>query len=484
MKCNKCGEELQDLEKVCPVCGASVEEENAPEGVCETPVEEETAPEEICEIPAEDPKEKKQPVMVPLKMVLLVGVVLLLAVVLVGVVLMGALQEDTTKPTTQTTEPPLTIPADGNPDDVTCKGSYTVTEDKLAGSMAVATMGNHKLTNGQLQVFYWMQVYDFINYYGYYLSAVGLDYTKPLDMQACGISQEKITWQQYFLGETLKAWQNYQLLADMADQAGWKIPAEYQTQLDGLDDSLKKDAETGKFESVEAMLTQQMGAGVTVEDYKYYVNLYYVANLYRDHLIVTTEVTDSELEAYFKEHQTELKENSPSITKDSGLLVDVRHILVMPEGGTKSDDGKTTVYSDAEWEACRQKAQAIYSQWLAGEKTEASFGALANEKSEDQNGQVTNGGIYTDVYKGQMVEEFDAWCFDSSRKPGDHGMVKTVYGYHVMYFVGSEEGWIRYSRDGVQREKVYAMEDQLAKDNAVQADYSSIAFAAVDFSVG
>lgn len=470
MKCNKCGEELQDLEQVCPVCGAPVEEENAPTEVCETP--------------AEEKKEKKQPVMVPLKMVLLVGAVLLLAVVLVGVVLVGTLQEDTTKPTTATTEPPLTIPADGNPDDVTCKGSYTVTEDKLTHTAAVATMGNHQLTNGQLQVFYWMQVYDFINYYGYYLSAVGLDYTKPLDMQACGISEENITWQQYFLGESLKAWQNYQLLADLADQAGWKIPAEYQAQLDGLEDTLKEDAEAGKYDSVEVMLAQQIGAGVTVADYAYYVNLYYVGNLYREHLIETTEVTDAELEDYFKEHETELKENSPSITKDSGLLVDVRHILVMPEGGSLSDDGMTTVYSDTEWEACRQKAQAIYDQWLSGDKTEASFGTLANEKSEDQDGQVTNGGIYTNVYKGQMVKEFDAWCFDSSRKPGDHGMVKTVFGYHVMYYVGGETGWIRYSRAGVQQEKVYAMEDQLAKDNAVQADYSSIGFAAVDFSMG
>lgn len=471
MKCNKCGEELQELEQVCPVCGA--------------PVEEEPAQAEVCETPAPEQKEKKQPVMVPLKMVLLVGAVLLLAVVLVGVVIVGTLQDnDVADPTVQTTEPPLTIPADGNPEDVTCKGSYTLTEDKLMHSTTAATMGNHKLTNGQLQVFYWMQVYDFINYYSYYLSYVGLDYTKPLDMQACGITEEKITWQQYFVGESLKAWQNYQLLADMAEKEGWKLPDEYQADLDGLEETLKKDAEDGKYDSVEAMLAKQVGAGVTVEDYAYYVKLYYVGNLYRDHLMTTTEVTDAELEAYFKEHEAELKENSPSITKDSGLLVDVRHILVMPEGGTPSADGKTTTYSDAEWEACRQKAQAIYDQWLSGDKTEASFGALANEKSEDQDGKVTNGGIYTDVYKGQMVTEFNDWCFDAARKPGDHGLVKTVYGYHVMYYVGGEEGWIRYSRSGAQQEKVYAMEDELAKENAVQADYGNIGFAAVDLSAG
>lgn len=469
MKCDKCGEELQELEQVCPACGA--------------PVEEASVPAEACEAPAAEQKEKKQPVMVPLKLVLLVGAVVLLAVVLVGVVLMGTMQNDT-DPTVQTTEPSLTVPADGDPEDVTCKGSYTLTEEALAQDTVVATMGDHRLTNGQLQVFYWMQVYDFINYYGYYLSYMGLDYTQPLDMQTCSFSEEQMTWQQYFLGESLKAWQNYQLLTDLAEQADWEMPAEYQAQLDILEESLKQEAEDGEYGSVEEMLALQLGAGVTVADYAHYVKLYYVGNLYRSHLIDTVEVTDDEMEAYFQEYETELKENTPSITKDSGLLVDVRHILVMPEGGTLSDDGLTTVYSDAEWEDCRVKAQAIYDQWLSGDKTEASFGDLANEKSEDQGGQVTDGGIYTDVYQGQMVEEFDAWCFDPARQSGDHGMVKTVYGYHVMYYVGGEEGWIRYSRAGAQQEKVYAMEDQLAEENAVQADYSSIGFAAVDFSAG
>ena len=479
MKCNKCGEELLEPVEACPACGAPVEEEYVEAEVCAEPEA------EAYDEPAAEEKKEKSPVMVPLKMVVLVGAVLLLAVVLVGVVLMGMINElNPTTPTVETTQPPLTIPADGDPEDVTCKGSYSVTAENLAQSTVVATMGNHKLTNGQLQVFYWMNVYDFINYYGYYLSYVGLDYTKPLDMQACGITEEKITWQQYFLDESLKLWQSYQLLTTMAEQAGWKLPQEYQTQLDGMEESLKEDAQEGKFESVEAMLAKQMGDGITVADYLYYVKLYYVANLYRDHLIETAQVTADEIEAYFAKYEKELKENSPSITKDSGLLVDVRHILIMPEGGTPSADGLSTTYSDAEWEACRQKAQAIYDQWLSGDKSQDSFGALANEKSQDKDGKVTDGGIYTDVYKSQMVEEFDAWCFDASRQPGDHGLVKTVYGYHIMYYVGGEEGWIRYSREGAQQEKFYAMEAQLVEENPVKAEYGKIAIAVVDLSAG
>ena len=38
-----------------------------------------------------------------------------------------------------------------------------------------------------------------------------------------------------------------------------------------------------------------------------------------------------------------------------------------------------------------------------------------------------------------MVDTFNDWCFDESRKPGDHGIVETTYGYHIMYFVGHSE---------------------------------------------
>ena len=38
-----------------------------------------------------------------------------------------------------------------------------------------------------------------------------------------------------------------------------------------------------------------------------------------------------------------------------------------------------------------------------------------------------------------MVQAFNDWCFDSSRKSGDTGIVETQYGYHVMYFVGTSD---------------------------------------------
>ncbi len=63
----------------------------------------------------------------------------------------------------------------------------------------------------------------------------------------------------------------------------------------------------------------------------------------------------------------------------------------------------------------------------------SSFAFLAAENSADT-GSASNGGLYEEIYPGQTVDAFDAWCFDASRQPGDTDIVETQYGYHVMYF--------------------------------------------------
>ncbi len=119
-------------------------------------------------------------------------------------------------------------------------------------------------------------------------------------------------------------------------------------------------------------------------------------------------------------------------------LVNVRHILVEFSGGTTDQTTQQTVYSDAEKTAAKEKAQAILDEWRNGAATEDSFAALAKEKTEDP-GSKENGGLYEDVFPGQMVDAFNDWCFDESRKVGDSGLVETSYGWHIMYFSGYGE---------------------------------------------
>ena len=119
-------------------------------------------------------------------------------------------------------------------------------------------------------------------------------------------------------------------------------------------------------------------------------------------------------------------------------LVNVRHILVKPEGGTVDSNTGMTTYTDEELAAAKAEAENLLKQWQDGEATVESFEALATEHTDDPGSKET-GGLYEDVYPGQMVATFNDWCFADGRKAGDTGIVETDYGYHIMYFAGHSD---------------------------------------------
>lgn len=106
---------------------------------------------------------------------------------------------------------------------------------------------------------------------------------------------------------------------------------------------------------------------------------------------------------------------------DESATKDVAHILI------KAEKDKATAEEKA---AAKAKADKLLADFLAGEATLEKFEELAKDNNEDSS------CVYEGVTQGQMVETFDAWTFDESRKTGDTGVVETEFGYHIMYFIG------------------------------------------------
>lgn len=123
---------------------------------------------------------------------------------------------------------------------------------------------------------------------------------------------------------------------------------------------------------------------------------------------------------------------SPASIKDR-KTVNVRHILIAPE--TDDEDTNAKDATEKQWSDAFTKASSILSQWKKGEKTEDRFAKLAEENTEDT-GSADNGGLYENVVPGQMVNSFSTWCFEKGRKAGDTAIVRSDYGFHIMYFVG------------------------------------------------
>lgn len=151
----------------------------------------------------------------------------------------------------------------------------------------------------------------------------------------------------------------------------------------------------------------------------------------------TTVIEDTKNSVYFIVYAVTLP------TKDtSPANVSVRHILFQAATTTTDADGKSVDLDEAtiakNLAAAKKKAEAALKEWKAGDATEASFSALATEKSEDT-GSTENGGLYDDVNSASSyVDEFKSWAL-APHKAGDTAIIKTTYGYHVMYFVSAEK---------------------------------------------
>ncbi len=462
-KCKYCQAELEENSTRCPVCGREQ-------------AEKEPAKTEI-----------KEGVKASTGLITAVVVLaVLLAAALIALVMMGIsksneapAESQAAVQMTEAAEPTdlmaveATIPADGNPEDVTCKGSYTDEDAAVleAADTVVATMGEDKLTVSQLQVFYWMEVNSFLNnlyYYGVDGTYYGMDYSLGLDQQLCAIS-DGLTWQQYFLDNALLSWRSYVALGRVAGENGYEMEEKYRTQLDTTPESLETQALSYGMADAQELLAANVGNGADMEDYLYFLEQYYLGYGYYNHYSGTLEPTDAEVEAFFAENEDAYAANG--LSKDT-FTVDVRHILVFPEGADSSSI-YTETFSDEAWAVGEQQAQEILDAWLAGEMTEESFAALANEHSADP-GSNTNGGLYTDVAQGDMVAEFDAWCFDEARQVGDYAIVKTDLGFHVMYFSGKNILWQTYAREDWITQQAQTMMDTVVEANPMEVDYSAI----------
>ncbi len=444
MICRCCGEDVIDGHKFCPHCGKSLyDDELVSESV--------------------QPERKKRKTWIVIAAI--VGAVAVLTV-LAGVLLLA-----------------LGVDFMPRANDIMKKDSYTVSDEKAEkkADVVIATIGGKELTNAQLMLYYRSQTMDFINYYSSYLTNIGMDYTKPLDEQSCYFEEYKdLTWQQYLLDVSIKTWENYQLLGLLAEEAGFALSEETRAVLESFPEDLAAQAEEGEYESVDAMMEAIIGPGCGIDEYMAFVELAYLSGEYHAAQSESLMPTDGDAEAYFSEHEETFAQSG--ITKESGLYSAVRHILVIPEGGTKDEQTGETTYTDAEWEAALAKAEGILNEWKTGEATEESFGKLAETYTED-GGSKSTGGLYEGVYKGSgMVEEFQDWAIDSARVTGDTAIVKTVFGYHIMYFVSGEQNWLRSARVNLLSERTTQMIEEAAEKWPMEVRYGKIAIPELDLT--
>ncbi|MBQ8074397.1 MAG: peptidylprolyl isomerase [Oscillospiraceae bacterium] len=279
------------------------------------------------------------------------------------------------------------------------------------------TIDDRNFSPAEVTYAYANQYQSFVNNYGSYASLFGLD--TQYGLSGLGSQQSSMgegTWKDYFLDQAINSLKQNIALGKYASENGIALTDEEKQAVEDSFSSLEETAKSYGYGSADKFIAANYGIGNNVNSVKKYATELELASK------VYNQVAEEKSEEVTLE---EIKEQYPTVA--------VRHILVKAEA---AEDG---TYTDEAKEAAKAKAEEILKEWEEGDKTEESFAALAEEYSEDP-GSNTNGGLYDSVMQGQMVEEFDAFCFDENRKSGDtaivYGESASYAGYHVMYFVG------------------------------------------------
>ncbi len=406
-------------------------------------------------------------------------------------------------PTTEATVPP-TIAPDGDPNDVTCKGSYT---DRREPDSIVTTSGTWALTNEQLSVWYWAEVAQ----YRQENHEIAPDFEKPLDTQPCEIDSSVNSWQQYFLKQAISAWHSAQALIQYSETVPLSTEEAYQpnlenhekymtgmpatevlygyntyfepnsmhqTYLDEIPQMLENLAREKGYADAEEMAQEAFGASANA------LELFAVSSnrgyMYFTHMSHYIEPTAEELDAFCGETGS-----------GEDISVDFRQILLVPQNVVEKDrsrkdaepiileevevaaDGTVTCSEEA-WAICEEEAQQLLTQWQKKTKhTEATFGEAARKNTMDP-GTIVNGGLYQSIRKGQMTKVIDDWCFDPARQAGDTAILRSDYGVHILYFSGSRTISREAAEQEYYRQQQEALIAQAKEAFPIKVTYSAI----------
>jgi len=412
------------------------------------------------------------------------------------------LAEPTAAPAIAQTEAPTNAPAaavtaNQDPDSILCKSSYTAAPSAEAASAVAAKAGDRTLTNAQLQVLYLSEV----SAYRAAGHEVTPDFTRPLDAQDCPLSDTPLSWQHYFLERAIHSWQLQQAIlyaaaqpqiiteeaykpnatSDLhgtyiapelpvngflyADQPCYKPNKLHQAWLDSLEQELENQAAQHGFTDLAGYVSAVFGPEADPQTLVQAAVDYNTSYMYFTQKSYDISVTEEEIDEYLDGHDVQAQ----------GRTVDIRHVLLIPEGAAVDDDGRVTA-TDAQWDKCRKDAESLLAnnEKVYSASHSANFARLANRSSQDAGSQL-NGGYYYHIRPGQLTEALDKWCFDASRKGNDTAILRSDVGVHIVYLQSINENAREEARQALLLEKEQQVWDTCLAALPLKPDYSAAA---------
>ena len=162
------------------------------------------------------------------------------------------------------------------------------------GTVAM-TIGNHEISNAELNYYYIDAVNNFYQNYGTYAALFGLDVSKPLDKQEVSEGQ---TWADDFLATATENITAIYAIADEAKANGFTLSEEDIAQIDSDFTMMEFYAMYNYgYSDLETYLKAMYGNGATVKSYREYYEMSALAQNYETFYTDSLTYTDEELRA-------------------------------------------------------------------------------------------------------------------------------------------------------------------------------------------
>ncbi|MBR6423937.1 MAG: hypothetical protein IKS47_04585, partial [Bacteroidales bacterium] len=277
------------------------------------------------------------------------------------------------------------------------------------------TANGSKYSPAQVNYYYGSDYVGFVNQYGSYASAFGLDTSMGLSGlkdQECPM-MDGGTWRDYFLESAKSDIQQIRALLDYAAENGIALTDEEVSAIDTQFEGIEDTAKSLGYGSADKLYSMNYGSGVTMKLVKQAALDSALAQKAYNQKLDTLTWTDAELAEHYKDLKDSKDLFSYNFYEVSANTVEN---TVTAEDGTQSTEMVATDESRAEAKATADAIIMAYKDGLAEEDAAMAFAtAVLSQTGEMETLPTQRSGI-----SGSSIPSAYAdWLKDPARKAGD-----------------------------------------------------------------
>ena len=300
-------------------------------------------------------------------------------------------------------------------------------------STVALAIGEHEISNAELNYFYTDAINNFVSQYGDYASWFGLDMTLPLNEQFYD-EENGTTWADNFLESAISNAEATYALADEARAKGFALPEKSVTNIDKAMASMELYATAYGYTNVSSYLKAVYGNGATEKSLRAYFETTELASAYQQHYYDSLTYSDEEL------HEADMVDPRQYNTYTYNYYyLNVNNYLE-----TEGDAEATAEQKAAAVKAAEKAAKSLTTGISTVEDFDAAIAALP-VNAENTSAASTRS---KDVAFNEINSLYVDWVVSNARRAGNMTYVaststatdengnetETVNGYYVLMF--------------------------------------------------